>query len=90
MKTGIIIYVAGNAPEGWTEKDEVAIRGSESNADLVEVITTETGHFDVLDAWRHLLTKGMSQVVCKMAFFSESGEIEYTGKKLILCGLNRS
>jgi hypothetical protein len=86
MKTGVIIYVAGIAPGYWTEKDEVAIRDSESNADLIEVITTETGHFDVLDAWRHLVAKGMSQVICKMAFFSESGVIEYTGKRLRLCG----
>jgi len=87
MKSGVIIYVAGNAPEGWSEGDETRIRNRESQADfLVEIITTKTGHFDVLDAWRVLLSKGMSLVTCKMAVFSESGEIEFTGRELRLCG----
>ena len=59
MKSGVIIYVAGNAPRGWSEGDETRIRSTESQADLIEIITTETGHFDVLDAWRDLLSKGM-------------------------------
>jgi len=57
-----------------------------SQADLIEIITTQTGHFDILDAWWDLLSKGMSLVTCKMAVFSESGEIVFTGKKLKLCG----
>ena len=86
MKSGVIIYVTGNAPQGWSEGDEIRIRSTESQADLIEIITTKTGHFDVLDAWRDLLSKGMSLVTCKMAVFSESGEIEFTGKNLRLCG----
>ena len=86
MKSGVIIYVAGNAPEGWSEGDETHIRSTESQADLIEIITTKTGHFDVLDAWRALLSKGMSLVTCKMAVFSESGDIEFTGRELRLCG----
>jgi hypothetical protein len=39
MKSGVIIYVAGNAPEDWTEDDEAHIRSSEPKADLVEIIT---------------------------------------------------
>ena len=86
MKSGVIIYVAGSAPEYWTEDYEASIKSSETDADLVEIITTETGHIDVLDAWWDLLSKGMSLVTCKMAAFSESGEIEFTGKELRLCG----
>ncbi len=86
MKSGVIIYVAGKAPQDWTEDDETRIRSSESHADLIEIITTETGHLDVLDAWRALLSKGMSLVTCKMAVFGESGEIEFTGQELRLCG----
>jgi len=36
----------------------------------------KTGHSDTLDAWRDLLSKGMSLVICKMAAFSESGEVD--------------
>jgi len=86
MKSGVVIYVAGNAPENWTEDDEAQIRILEPEANLVEIITTKTGHFDVLDAWRDLLSRGMSLITCKMAVFSESGEIEFTGKNLRLCG----
>ena len=86
MKSGVIIYVAGNAPQGWSEGDETHIRSTESQADLIEIITTKTGHFDVLDAWWNLLSKGMSLVTCKMAVFRESGEIQFTGSELRLCG----
>ena len=50
MKSGVIIYVAGNAPQDWTEDDEKDMRNLESRADLIEIITTKTGHFDVSDA----------------------------------------
>ena len=86
MKSGVVIYVAGSAPENWTEDDEAQIRTLEPEADLVEIITTKTGHFDVMDAWRDLISRGMSLITCKMAVFSESGEIEFTGKNLRLCG----
>ena len=52
MKSGVIIYVAGNAPQDWTEDDEIGIRNLESQADLNEKITTRTGNFDVQDSWR--------------------------------------
>ena len=87
MKSGVIIYVAGSAPETWTEDDEVSIKNAEAEADLVEIITTRTGHFDVLDAWRDLISRGMSLITCKMAIFNESGEIKMTGRELRLCGL---
>jgi len=86
MKSGVIIYVTGNAPQDWTENDEADVRNLEAQADLIEIITTQTGHFDVLDAWRDLLSKGMSRVTFKMAVFGESGEIEFTGRELRLCG----
>ena len=86
MKSGVIVYVAGIAPKNWSEEQEVIIRDAQPLADLVEVITTRTGHLDVSDAWRAMLTKGMSMVTCKMAVFGESGEIEFTGQELRLCG----
>ena len=86
MKSGVIIYVAGNAPQDWTENDEAGVRNLESQADLIEIITTQTGHRDVSDAWRALLVKGMSHINCKMAIFNEAGQIEFTGKNLRLCG----
>ena len=86
MKSGVIIYVAGNAPQSWTEEDETVIRDQTSQANLVEIITTKPGQKDVLDAWRALLLKGMARISCKMAVFNETGDIEFTGKELRLCG----
>lgn len=86
MKSGVIIYVAGSAPESWTEDDETLIKASEPDADLIEVITTKTGHFDILDAWRDFISRGMQTITCKMAVFSECGQIEFTGNRLRLCG----
>jgi hypothetical protein len=86
MKSGVIIYVAGNAPENWTEEKETSIKNSESEADLIEIITTKTGHFDITDAWKEFIVRGMEKVICKMAVFGKSGNIEFTGKQLRLCG----
>jgi hypothetical protein len=47
LKSGVIIYVAGNAPQGWSEGDETRIRSTESQTDLIEIRTTKTEHFDV-------------------------------------------
>ena len=86
MKSGLIIYVAGNAPRDWTEENETGVRNLEPQADLIEIITTQTGHVDIADAWRALLLRGMSYITCKMAVFNESGDIEVTDKELRLCG----
>ena len=53
---------------------------------MIEIITTQTGHVDIADAWRALLLRGMSYITCKMAVFNESGDIEVTDKELRLCG----
>jgi hypothetical protein len=86
MKSGLIIYVTGDAPDSWTEENEVSIKNAESKADLIEIITTKTGHFDIIDAWRELVTRGMSTITCKLACFNASGRIEMTNKTLRLCG----
>jgi len=41
LKTGIIIYAAGSAPDKWTEEDEQMIRKSVFGADAVEIITSK-------------------------------------------------
>ena len=86
MKSGVIVYVAGDPPRDWEEDKKVAIKGLETQADSIEIITRTTGHFDVLDAWRALVCRGMSHIVCKMGIFDESGNIEITGRELRLCG----
>ncbi len=85
MKSGIIIYVAGNAPQDWTEDDERGIHDLVPQANLIEIITTQTGQLDVSDAWRALLVKGMAHISCKIAILNQAGKIEFTGQELRLC-----
>jgi len=86
MKRGVIIYTAGEAPASWTEDKEKLVKASVVGAEAVEIITTRTGHFDVLDAWWSLNSKGMDYIECKLAMFTEDGELNDTGRILRLCG----
>jgi hypothetical protein len=47
LKSGVIIYVVGNTTQGWSEGDETRISSTEFQTDLIEIITTKTGHLDV-------------------------------------------
>lgn len=86
MKRGLIIYAAGEAPTSWTEEKEKFVKGSIVGAQAVEIITTRTGHFDVLDAWWSLNSKGMDYIECKLAMFTEEGELNDMGRTLRLSG----
>lgn len=86
MKTGVIVYVTGAAPAQWTEKDEGQIRKTQYSADAVEIITSKTGHFDISDAWRILIVRGMARVICRLAKFDEAGAFVPTDREIILCG----
>jgi hypothetical protein len=86
LKRGVIIYTVGEAPASWTEDREKLMKSSVFGAEAVEIITTRTGHFDVLDAWWSLKSKGMNYIECKLAMFTEDGELNDTGRILRLCG----
>ena len=86
MKKGVIIYTAGEAPTSWTEEKEKFVKSSIVGAQAVEIITTRTGHFDVLDAWWSLNAKGMDHIECKLATFTEDGELDDMGRSLRLRG----
>jgi len=86
MKTGVIVYAIGDPPHDWTEEKESEIREVETQADMVKIITRVTGHFDVLDAWFELTSKGVSLIICKFASFNETGRMMLTGRELRLCG----
>ena len=86
MKTGLIVYVVGTEPVDWdADSHSRAIRQS-NRADLVEIITVKSGHFDILDAWWSLLTRGMKRIVCIIGEFTPSGNLTLKGRKLCLCG----
>ncbi len=86
MKTGLIVYVVGKEPPNWDSDSERMTIKQDTKADLVEIITTQTGHFDVLDAWWVLLTKGMKRIACIRGEFSQTANITLRSRELRLCG----
>ena len=86
MKSGLIIYVVGKEPPNWDVGSDLMHLKQNIKADLVEIITATTGHFDVLDAWLSLLTKGMKKITCIIGEFSKAGHITLTNRELRLCG----
>jgi hypothetical protein len=86
MKSGLIIYVVGKEPPNWDAEFELMTIKKNKKVDLVEIITAETGHFDVLDAWWSLLTKGMKRIACIIGEFSPAGNLTLTSRELNLCG----
>ena len=86
MKTGLIVYVVGTEPVDWDANSELRAIKQSSQADLVEIITVKSGHFDVLDAWWSLLTRGMKRIVCIIGEFTPNGNLTLKGRKLCLCG----
>ena len=51
MKTGVIVYVVGKEN---IEKDfdmTEAVKNLKIRADKVEIVSSISGHFDVMDAW---------------------------------------
>ena len=86
MKSGLIIYVVGTEPPNWDVEFELKTVKKNTKVDLVEIITGNTGHFDVLDAWWSLLTKGMKRITCVIGEFSPTGILTLTGRELHLCG----
>ena len=85
MKTGLIVYVVGTEPAVWDAASEMKTIRHISQADRVEIITAQWGHFDVLDAWWSLLTGGMKRVICTIGEFTPSGHLTLLDRKLCLC-----
>ncbi len=86
MKTGVIVYVAGRDRSGSEIDCEVAVKDLEIEADMVEIISPTSGHFDVQDAWRDLTVKGMRRIYCVIAEYTKSGGLKLQDRKLRLCG----
>ena len=64
MKSGLIIYVVGKEPPNWDAEFELMTIKKNTKVDLVEIITTKTENFDVLDAWWSFLPRGMKRITC--------------------------
>ena len=86
MKTGAIVYIAGAEEMGDDFDIEQAIKRLDFKTDMVEVVSSSVGHFDVMDAWWVLIVRGMKSVVCLTAEVADNSELRLTGRELRLCG----
>ncbi len=87
MKTGIILYVTGD-PGITTDQDIIdkTARNLVPEADKVEIVGYDHGHWDISDAWRSLVVKGMHQIRVAMAEYSREGGMRLTGREMRLSG----
>lgn len=86
MKTGVIVYVVGRETHDEDFDAVAAIKGLDINADRVEVVSSRSGHFDVMDAWWSLTAKGINNVVCMIAEIVNGSGLRLTGREMRLCG----
>ena len=86
MKTGVIVYIAGSKEMGDDFDVEQAIKKLNLEADSVEVVSPDAGHFDVMYAWWILIAKGMKHVVCMFAEIENHSKLRLTGRELRLYG----
>ena len=87
MKTGVIVYIVGGERMIDEDVDIIgAVKRLPIKADRIEVVAPTTGHFDIMDAWLMLITKGMGLIVCMHAEVLNSSKIRLTVRELRLCG----
>ncbi|MDY6790572.1 MAG: hypothetical protein SWH54_04805 [Thermodesulfobacteriota bacterium] len=84
MKTGAIVYVIGKENDkDFNVKEEV--KNLKIEADKVEIVSSRSGHFDIMDAWWSLTAKGMKRIVCMIAEIVNGSDIRLTGREIQLC-----
>lgn len=86
MKTGVIVYVLGNASmaEGFDEK--AAIEGLDVPADQVAFVFSGEKNDDIAYPWWDMTRKGISRIICMAGVLNPPSRIQLTGKQLQLCG----
>ena len=85
MKTGVIVYITGGGPQDDALDINRAVKSLNIDADRVEHVSRNSGHFDVPDAWWSLTVKGMQRIVCMMGEITPGG-LKLTGRELRLQG----
>ncbi len=85
MKTGIIVYVAGD--DALMDPDQHARTIKDRmHAEQVEIVSRRHGHYDVSDAWWTLTAKGMHRIICLITELSGFGDLILTDRQFRLSG----
>jgi hypothetical protein len=85
MKTGAIVYVVGKE---YFPKDfdmAGALKNLEIHVERVELVSSGSGHYDIMDAWWSLTAKGMKRIICLIAEVVNGSDLRLTGREIQLC-----
>ncbi len=85
MKTGAIVYVIGKENIDNDFDITEAVKNLKIEADKVEIVSSRSGHFDIMDAWWLLTAKGMKRIVCIIAEIINGSDLRLTGREIQLC-----
>jgi len=85
MKTGAIVYVVGKDNLSKDFDMELALKKLEIDAEKIELVSSELGHFDIMDAWWSLTAKGMKRIICLIAEVVNGSDLILTGREIQLC-----
>ncbi|MBU1169424.1 MAG: hypothetical protein KKD44_07650 [Proteobacteria bacterium] len=86
MKTGVIVYMAGDEPQGFCPEIKNVPAMLDFKADRVAWISRHSGYHDIHDADFALSAKGMDRIICLMGEFTDTGHVSLTGRALRLRG----
>ena len=70
MRTGVIVYVMEKDFPVEKEPNLAAEIRRHYKADGVEIVSCGQRHFDVMDAWWKLTTRGMQRFICVFAAYA--------------------
>ena len=85
MKTGAIVYVVGKDNLSKDYDIELALKKLEIDAEKIELVSSVSGHFDIMDAWWLLTAKGMKRIICLIAEVVNGSDLVLTGREIQLC-----
>jgi len=85
MKTGAIVYVVGKDNLSKDFDMKLALKKLEIDAEKIELVSSELGHFDIMDAWWSLTAKGMKRIICLIAEVVNGSDLMLTGREIQLC-----
>ena len=85
MKTGAIVYVVGKENLSKYFDITVAVKKLEIDAERIELVSSGSGHYDIMDAWWSLTAKGMKRIICLIAEVVNGSDLRLTGREIQLC-----
>ena len=85
MRTGVIVYVMEKDFPVEKEPNLAAEIRRHYKADGVEIVSCGQRHFDVMDAWWKLTTRGMQRFICVFAGYAGTSTPARSRRHLRVC-----